>query len=390
MRWTEWISEAGFMPHGHCYLWRADLLWLHTGSDLSIALAYYSIPVVLVAFARRRPEVQFGWLLWMFGAFIFLCGTTHVMEIVTTWKPLYVASGLVKLATAAISVATAAALWPVLPRALALPTQADLEAVNEGLRRVHGELEERVRLRTAALEEANGALREYSERLERSNRELDEFAHVVSHDLKAPLRGIVALVHWIADDNAGALSPASVDHMKLLVQRTERMNELIDGVLEYSRIGRAGEHTERVDADACVRQIVEMLDVPEGTTLRVDGALPPVDYDRVQLVQIFQNLILNAIHHSGRSDATIVIAGRESGAEVEFSVSDDGAGIDARHHERIFRMFQSLHADADGAGVGIGLAIVKKSVERHGGRVWVESAPGAGSSFRFTAPRAAA
>jgi len=407
MELVEGLFGARFMPHGACYLWRPDILWLNVGSDAFITLAYYSIPIALLTFARRRPDVRFGWLFWMFSAFIFLCGTTHLVGIWTVWSGAYGVDGLVKLATAGVSVATAAALWPVIPRVLELPSPAEIAASNRKLRReidererieaklrdVQGQLEDRVRQRTAALETANAALRrEVAEReraeeqLERSNRELEEFAHIVSHDLKAPLRGIVSLASWINEDCCEVLPQPSRDHLQLLARRARRMSELIDGILRYSRISRSEAGREWLASREVVREVVDFLAPPASVRIRIESPLPRVFYDRTQLLQVFQNLIGNAVQHLGKPEGEVVVCGKERDGDLEFAVRDDGVGIEERHFARIFRIFQSLDPEIESSGIG--LAIVKKIVESHGGEVSVESKLGSGTTFRFTVPRA--
>lgn len=235
-------------------------------------------------------------------------------------------------------------------------------------------------------ERAEGVAHAHSKDLERSNRALDEFAHVVSHDLKAPLRGIAALASWIQEDAGDALPEGAREHLRLLLGRVNRMAALIDGILDYSLIGRGPSETKRVATDSLARELCEVLAPPPAIALRVEGVLPDADYDEIQLGQVFQNLIDNAIQHLGRPAGNVVISGVERDDHVEFCVRDDGIGIDPKHHERIFRVFQSLHP-GESSGLGIGLAIVKRSVERHGGRVWVESESNAGSVFRFTVPK---
>jgi len=232
---------------------------------------------------------------------------------------------------------------------------------------------------------AEDEIREKSMRLERSNRELDEFAHVVSHDLKAPLHGIASLAAWIEEDSAGALPEASRTHFAMLVERVTRMSALIDGILDYARVGWVAHSLEWVDVASVVREVVESLLPPAGIRIDVESELPGVLHDRAQLTQIFQNLIANAIEHMGRPRGVVAVSGADRGDRIEYAVCDDGVGIDPRHHQRIFKMFQSLRSDRK--TTGIGLAVVKKIVERWGGRVWVESQPGEGTTFRFTVPK---
>ena len=228
------------------------------------------------------------------------------------------------------------------------------------------------------------ALARHAEALARSNAELDEFAHVVSHDLKAPLRGIKSLATWVVEDFASALPAEALDHLAQIRQRARRMSQLIDGVLRYSRIGAVGAAGERLDSRAVLDEVVESLG-PLDAALRVEGVFPTIDYDRTQLAQVFQNLIANAIQHRGPTTGEVVVSCRERAGHFEFSVRDDGVGIDEIAQRRIFRMFQA--AGPAGETAGVGLAIVKRIVEAHAGEVSVESRPGAGATFRFTIPK---
>jgi PAS domain S-box-containing protein len=221
--------------------------------------------------------------------------------------------------------------------------------------------------------------------LERTNQELDEFAHVVSHDLKAPLRGIISLSTWIAEDCAALLPKEAQEHLQLLTQRTRRMSELIDGILRYSLAGREKSPAEPVDVGELVREVVDSLAPPPSIAVRVEAPLPIVHYDRTQLRQVFQNLLMNAIQHLGRPAGEVAVSCREEVGAFEFRVSDNGVGIGKRHFERIFRVFQALSPDVPTAGIG--LAIVKKIVEKNGGSIDVTSQPGAGASFRFSVPK---
>jgi signal transduction histidine kinase/CheY-like chemotaxis protein len=222
--------------------------------------------------------------------------------------------------------------------------------------------------------------------LERKNEELQDFAYVVSHDLKAPLRGINSLATWLAKDYGSNLDEKGHRYLEQLQERSRRMHTLIEGILKYSRLDRAAISPELLDSHAVARQVLDTLAPPESICIEINGQLPHVYYDRIMLLQIFQNLVGNAIQHMGRADGTIVISCRPLRTEWEFSVRDDGIGIETRHFERIFRIFQSLKTGKENETSGVGLALVKKIVERNHGRVRVESVPGEGATFFFTVP----
>jgi signal transduction histidine kinase len=225
-----------------------------------------------------------------------------------------------------------------------------------------------------------------TEELARSNAELDEFAHVVSHDLKAPLRGISSLAAWIAGDCAGILPAESREHLALLEERARRMGRLIDGVLRYSLVGQRPVALEAVDSAAVAEEVVDSLVPPAGVVLRIEGPLPTVRYDRTQLTQVLQNLVQNAVQHLGKPSGEVVVACRERAGDFEFCVRDDGVGIPPVHLERIFRPLHAL--DPEQGTTGVGLAIVRKIVRMHGGSVAVDSSVGRGTEFRFTIPKA--
>jgi signal transduction histidine kinase len=222
--------------------------------------------------------------------------------------------------------------------------------------------------------------------LERSNTELDQFAYVASHDLKAPLRGIANLAQWIEEDLPGE-APAEVkEHLELLKGRAHRMEGLIDGILQYSRAGRVRSAFEDVDTRALVKEVVDLLDPPDTLEIEIASELPTLHAERLPLQQVFMNLLGNSIKYVGRPDGRIRVEAEMAHGTYEFSVTDNGPGIAPGYHERSFGIFQTLEARDKVDGTGIGLSLVKKIVEHRGGRVWVESDEGAGATFRFTWP----
>ncbi|PSN12636.1 PAS domain-containing sensor histidine kinase [filamentous cyanobacterium CCT1] len=693
--WQSLLSGP-FIPHGHCYLWRPGLVWLHLLSDALIAVSYWTIAAGLVYFVQRRPDVPFKPLFWLFAAFIAACGATHLLEVWTLWFPTYWVSGAVKALTALISLYTAVELVPRLQPALALPNLTQLMDMNQALqseisdrkqaeaslraaemevRQLNQTLEERVQRRTAQLEEANlqietlleqerrdrttlqqakDELQDTAERLnlalsaaqmgswdwhldsdtqiwspqierimglepgttlqtaevwakrvhpddlpgveglvqeaiatqsdfagqyrlrwpddtwrwvsaygrvvdvkdgrsqrmvgvmqditaakqaeldlrasetrfravfeqaavgmarldleghwiqvnqklcdilgyqpeelighhfqaityegdkhqdehyyqqlltkqtpcqlekrylrkdgtplwtlvtvsvesddtsgpsafiaiiediedrkaareellhrademantnlvlahttamlEQRNAELDQFAYVASHDLKAPLRAISNLAEWLGEDLGNQLPPENQRQLELLRSRVDRMEALINGLLEYSRVGRRQRSIVAVDLNDLLSNVVDSLAPPQSFTVDVPPDLPTVYSHKTALGQVFANLINNAIKHHHRDQGTVRVSWRSHGKWLEFAVADDGPGIAPQYHDKIFTIFQTLKARDDFESTGVGLAVVKKIIEAEKGRVWLTSTVGEGTTFYFTWP----
>lgn len=250
----------------------------------------------------------------------------------------------------------------------------------EALHRLTIELEARVAERTAALKAAN-------EKLAATNRELEQFTYAAAHDLKSPLRGIQNLAQFLIEDAAALLPAKSQKHLTLLQGRTQRLEHLLNGLLEYSRIGREHYAAETVDTRALVEEIGELLAPPAGFTITAATPLPTLVTHRVPLATVLRNLISNALkHHDQPHSGQVRITVYEQDNWLQFSVADNGPGIAPEFHRRIFEMFQTLQPRDQVEGSGIGLALVKKTVERYGGQIMVESTLGQGATFRFTWP----
>lgn len=559
--WNSLFGTGSFIPHGHCYLWKPGLVWLNITSDALIAIAYYSIPITLLYFVKRRHDLPFNWIFLLFGTFIVACGTTHLMEVWTLWHPTYWLSGSLKAITAFVSVFTAIKLVPIIPLALAIPSPAQLKQANQALqvqiaerlaietelRQYQTQLEELVGDRTAQLaasnrqmedllnreqqaraqaENAKAEIQTYADQLtlalnaakmgswdwdlatnhvfwtvnheivfgyeaatshrtyddwanrvhptdlpeveaavhhaldnhedyrfeyrlrlpddterwidafgrgeynstgepirmvgvildisnrksaeqalqgrameltrlnavlekttgllKERNQELDQFAYVVSHDLKAPLRAIANLSEWVEEDLGDQIPEANQHQLQLMRRRVYRLEALINGLLEYSRAGRKEVPIEPVDVAQLLADILDSLAPPPNFQSTIAPGMPTLTTKRLLLGQVFSNLIGNAIKHHPRTDGIIRVSVEDEGAAYKFAIADDGAGIDPSYHQRIFTIFQTLKARDEQENTGIGLSIVKKIVETEGGAIWLESQPDQGTTFYFT------
>ncbi|HXF63210.1 MAG TPA: PAS domain S-box protein [Caldilineaceae bacterium] len=274
--------------------------------------------------------------------------------------------------------------------------EADLEFAEELARRAavaidNARLYQEARAAEADLRALNETLEqrvvERTQELNRSNQELDQFAYVASHDLKAPLRAIDHLATWIEEDAGHLLPPRSREHLAKMRGRIERMEGLLDDLLTYSRAGRQRGDVRAVDTRALMARVVELVSPPEGFQIIVEEPMPTLVTLDVPLETVLRNLLGNAIKHHDKESGVIIVRARDLGDMLEFTVQDDGPGIEPRYHERIFQMFQTLRPRDRLEGSGIGLAVVKKIVEHVGGRVWVQSELGAGATFGFTWPK---
>jgi PAS domain S-box-containing protein len=235
---------------------------------------------------------------------------------------------------------------------------------------------------------AERALLEKTEELERSNRELEQFAYVASHDLREPLRMVATYVTLLEREYADRLGPDARQYMRFAVQGAERMARLVSDLLAYARIGAMSSPLDELDSAELVREVLEGLrtTIAESSAEIVVAPLPVVRGNRTQLSQLFQNLLENALKFSSSTPPRIELTARREPAEWVFCCADNGIGIDPRFHARIFELFQRLHAPDAYPGTGMGLALCKKIVERHGGRIWLSSTPGRGSEFSFSLP----
>lgn len=244
--------------------------------------------------------------------------------------------------------------------------------------------EAKLQSRAAELAQLNILLLRTNNALEERNQELDQFAYITSHDLKAPLRAIASLSSWISEDLERELSLENHNQFRLLLGRVSRMEALLNGLLEYSRIGRKSIRIQLTDVNELVQGVINLLNPPSTFHVEIAPNLPTITTRRLLLEKVFLSLIDNAIEHHPSPHGTVKISAVDCGDQYKFVVADDGQGIESQYHKRIYNIFQTLQARDTHESTGVGLAIVKKIVETEGGTIQLESSLGQGAIFSFT------
>jgi len=344
MQWL--ISSDQFMPHGFCLLWRPDLVWTHVVADATIALSYFTIPVFLVTLARRRRDLLFTWPFYLFGIFILLCGTTHLLSIISFWRPIYGLEAVVKVATGLASIGTAILVWPLLPRLLSLPSRAVLQRMNE-------ELENRVAQRT--------------EEVERANAQLTVLLQEVHHRVKNNLQVVASMLrlqqrHFPDAQLRDALarSISRVHAMSLVHQALYGSTNFVSvNVGNYMR--KLIEYLQQADPRATE---VEIEVAADDTTLPIDQAVP--------LALIANEVITNALKHAfpNQRAGKVRVAVATDAATVRLDVTDNGVGAPPEDHK-----------GGEQAGAGFGMQIVHALAGQLGGAARYEPDAGGGAHF---------
>jgi signal transduction histidine kinase len=249
------------------------------------------------------------------------------------------------------------------------------------------EKNKQLKIEIAEREQAELKLAEMLRKVDNVNKELKDFTSIVSHDLKAPLRGVKTLASWILEECGDKFDTKASQQMNLLIERVEKMHELIDGVLKYSKIGQVSGQGVQVNLDKFIHEVINMIVPPENIKVTVEDKMPVITCEETHIMQVFQNLVGNAIKYMDKPEGWVKVNCIEDGDYWKFSVSDNGPGIEEKHFERIFRMFHVLETKKNVQGTGVGLTVAKKVVELYGGKIWVESKVGQGSTFFFTFPK---
>ena len=367
-----------FMPHGMCYAWRPDVLWLHVLSDATIAIAYFSIPFALYHFLRRRPDVPFRGVLWMFSIFILACGVTHVMSIVVVWNGYYLMQGALKALTSLASLVTACMLYPILPKLLALRSPLELEVTNNALQL---EMEERKKSETQSIELQN----ELAHMGRVTN--MGQMATGLAHELNQPLVAISqyadAAKSCILEDNNK--DPELAECLSGIQAQTQRAGEIIHALRNF--ISKDTEGYVDIDLNALIRQTVRLIS-SEARKKEINinyelGSLPPIRANRVQIAQVIMNLVRNsmeAISNANTSARDVIISTSSDANTVSLRVKDTGPGIDES-----INPFYSFQSNKPG-GMGVGLSICQTIVEAHSGKIELDNHSKTGAEFLITLP----
>lgn len=368
------------LPHGYCFSWQKDLVLLHVIANVLIAVAYFTIPVTLWTFVRRRTDLSFSPIFVMFGVFIMACGVTHVMDIWTLWHPDFWLDGWLRLFTAAVSIATAIMLWRLIPIALSLPSPESLSRANTELK---AEITRRKQYETE--------LRTLNSQMKQQIEELEALSYAISHDVRGPLRHIEGFARALADKHPAPADHPAQRYIERIRSSVHHLSDIVEGLLAFSRASRTEMRRERCDMNTLIAEVAEEL-APDMDSRVVElkiGTLPDVQADPKLLYQVFYNLMANAVKYSrDRVPALIEVdCIDESGDDLVFRIRDNGAGFDMQYAGKLFGVFQRLHHSSEFEGTGIGLANVKRIVERHGGRVWATGEVNAGASFFVALPR---
>jgi signal transduction histidine kinase len=396
-------------PHGHCYLWNDDLVFLHVVSDALITISYFTIPLALVYLVRKRVDLKFNFMFLMFAVFIFACGATHLINIFNVWYGAYWLSGIVKLITAIASVGTAIAVWLLIPKALAIPSNQELLDLNQQLRdEVADNLKQRAeveRLSRDLLQLVDGRTQELAETrvmkaqleqnqvsLEGSNAALEQYVMLTARDIKEPLRSITIFGELLSERLTDRLAADETRWLAMMVASAKRTASMIDDLHEYSVLQTHGA-AESSSLDDALEQALSAnaAELKKYHVVVQREALDSVRVPMALLTKLMSNILHNAIKFSRDQDAPAIEIGRLADAdsgEVGFYIYDNGIGIARQYSSRIFGVFERLQTELEYEGNGIGLAICKRIVDEYEGRIMLVSEDGSGAKFKVYLPAA--
>jgi len=394
------FDETDMMPHGMCLLWRPDVLWTHVIADAFTALAYFSIPAALIYFAHHRRDFPHAWVLRLFGAFIVWCGITHAVSIWTLWVPAYGVQAAAKAITAAVSVITAIALWPLMPKALRIPNRGELEAKNIQLEReiahrvaaemritdLMATLERRVTERTEELVKAKSEA-------EKASRAKTIFLASMSHELRSPLNAILGFCQMLGEVYDQGLDERQRGYVGNIRTSGDMLLGLIERLLDLSTLESGGSlfKVEPTDVGECLKRaesILAPLAEKAGVSLNVASSeTEPMiaAADPTRLLQIVVNLGSNGIKYNRPGGRVDITALRLNRSELMVRFADTGVGIPAELQPQVFQPFNRLNQERSNVhGSGIGLALSKRLSQAMGADLTFTSTEDKGTVFELT------
>lgn len=358
------FDTSNWPPRWQCGTWTDFHGWLYIVSDLMIWAAYMSIPLILIRFVALKKGVPLLSVFYLFGAFILLCGLTHLFDALLFWWPAYRLSALIRFLTGVVSIFTVLALIRYFNEAVGLKTSQEFSV--------------ELSFRQQAMQE-----------LTRSNQELQQFAYVASHDLQSPLKTIENYLSLLEHQHAEEITPDARQLIGVSKAAAGRMRTLINDLLEFSRVGNNTEWTQ-VDLNGVLAEVIDEQQEEirlSGATVKV-APLPTLVGHHTDMKQLFQNLLSNGIKYARAGVPPVIkVWGEDQETKYLLAVSDNGIGIEEHYFDRIFQLFQRLHGRTQYPGTGIGLATCKKIIDLYGGEIWLDSTLGEGTTFYLTIPK---
>jgi signal transduction histidine kinase len=391
------FDPSGLTPHGFCLLWEPGLLWIHAASDALIGISYYSIPLALIYFVRRRRDLEFSWIIWLFAAFILACGTTHFMSILTLWEPAYWLDGAIKFLTAIVSVATAIILWPLIPKALAVPSAQALREVNTELARQIAERDQA----EAALRASEARVRQM-QKMETIGQLSGGIAHDFNNLLTVMMGGLDTIEQQLPKIAPGPVVNRIQKSQAMALKAVERAAVLTRRLLAFSR--RQPLEPKLIDANKLIAETSELLQRTLGETIALEtvtaAGLWLIRADNHELENSLLNMAVNARDAMPNGGKLTIETGNTflddsyvgqiaetipTGQYVMIAVTDTGIGMDAATRERAFEPF--FTTKDVGKGTGLGLSQVYGFIRQSSGHVRIYSELGQGTTIKLYLPR---
>lgn len=348
MEFLQKLFDTDFMPHGHCYFWKPEVLWVHVIGDGLTALAYFIIPFGIYYFVRKRTDMRFKSIFVLFALFIFACGATHVLSIVSVWKPVYRLEGILKVFTGLISLFTAYMFYRIIPVAMELPSPAKLRKVNE--------------------------------ELEKQNTALAQIAYATSHDLKEPLRGVTIHTQRFMQKYGLQLTEDGRDMIDYIHSEGKRMYNMVESLMDYSKLQPGSFKLEPVSLEKVLEtaQLNLRLLIEEKRAVISAGDLPVVMGSERLLTRLFTSLIENSLKYAGNKHPEVSIIAHDTDTHYEIIIADNSLGFKKEYQLVVQEMFKRLQSEKAGRGAGMGLAISKRIMDVHEGDMEIQSEEGKG------------